>query len=382
MDDSPPLSTPHNPHSISSLTKRQASVIKGHLIDSHNISYGIFPSFSPLNQEFSSSSHIIDIFPDHFSFNLAIKKEKGKNDQIQAQDLDNMVLLNSSSSHTALVISDASIKNDIAISILYVHIANQPITKTVHHAMFVTSIEAELFAIRCGINQACFNKAISKIIVVTDSIHAVRKIFDSSSYLLQRHSALILSELHNFFASNPTNFIELWECPSHLRWRFYHNVDKDTKSFKPIPMLLCKISWDYCKKSASDNIIKQWKMMFQASDGKENHFLDLLDDDFNIIKLSQSKDGPWLQAFGYSNLLCACVTRAITNHTPIGKYRLRFFPDKDFSCPCNNYPLESRRHILHECKRFNQYWNTRRDSLNYFIMFLVANPNAFVFTDL
>ena len=80
MDDSPPLSTPHNPHSISSLTKRQASVIKGHLIDSHNTSYGIFPSFSPLNQEFFPGSCIIDILPDCFSFNLAIKKEKEKND--------------------------------------------------------------------------------------------------------------------------------------------------------------------------------------------------------------------------------------------------------------------------------------------------------------
>ena len=147
-------------------------------------------------------------------------------------------------------------------------------------------------------------------------------------------------------------------------------------------MLPCKISWDYCKKSDSDNIIKQWKIMFQALDGKGNHFLDLLDNDFNIIEPSYSKDGPWLQAFGHSNSLCTHATRAITNHTPIGEYRLRFFPDKDFSYPCNNYPIESRRHILHECKRFNKYWNPRRDSLNYFIMFLVANPNAFAFTDL
>ena len=147
-------------------------------------------------------------------------------------------------------------------------------------------------------------------------------------------------------------------------------------------MLPCKISWDYCKKSNSNDIIKQWKMTFQASDGKGNHFLDLLDDDFNIIELSYLKGGPWLQAFGHFNLLCAQATRAITNHASIGDYRLRFFPDKDFSCSCNNYPIELRRHILHKCKRFNEYWNPRRDLLNYFIMFLVANPNAFTFTDL
>jgi len=343
MDDLLSSSTSLNPHSIGSLTKCQASVIKGHLIDSCNTSYGIFPSFSPLNQEFSPGSCIIDIFPDCFSFNLATRKEKEKNDHIQAQELDNMVLLNSSSSHTALIISDASIKNDIATSISHIHFANWPITNTVHHAAFVTSMEAELFAIRCGINQACSNKAISKIIVITDSIHAARKIFDSSSHPFQCHSASILSELRSFFTSNPNNSIEFLECPSRLRWRFHHDVDKDSKSFKPIPMLPSKISWDYCKKSVSDNIIKQWKMTFQASDGKGNHFLDLLDDDFNTIEPSYAKDSPWLQAFGYSNSLCTCVMRAITNHAPIGEYRLRFFPDKDFSCPCNNYPLESRR---------------------------------------
>ena len=123
-------------------------------------------------------------------------------------------------------------------------------------------------------------------------------------------------------------------------------------------------------------------MTFQASDGKGNYFMDLLDDDFNTIEPSYSKGGSWLQKFGHFNSLCACATRTITNYAPIGEYRLRFFPDKDFSCPCNNYPIKLRRHILHECKRFNGYWNLRRDSLSHFIMFLVANPNAFAFTDL
>jgi len=32
-------------------------------------------------------------------------------------------------------------------------------------------------------------------------------------------------------------------------------------------------------------------MTFQASDGKGKQFLDLLDDDFNTIKLAYTKDG-------------------------------------------------------------------------------------------
>ena len=106
-----------------------------------------------------------------------------------------MVLRNSSSLHIALVITDASIKNNIATSISHIHIANHPLTKTVHHAVFVTSMEAELFTIRCSINQACTKENVSKVIIVTDSIHAANKIFDSKSHPFQSHTAAILSEL-------------------------------------------------------------------------------------------------------------------------------------------------------------------------------------------
>ena len=159
-------------------------------------------------------------------------------------------------------------------------------------------------------------------------------------------------------------------------------VDKNSKSFNHQPILLSRISWDYCKKIDSDNIISQWKMTFQVSDGKVRNFLDLVDDDYKDIKLSYIKGGPWFQTFDQtSNSVCARTTRAITNYTLIGEYCLRFFPNEDFKCPCGNYPIESRRHILHDCMRFNRYWNPRRDSLCHFIMFLIANPKAFMFID-
>jgi len=66
--------------------------------------------------------------------------------------LDDLVLELFSSLSTAIVVTDASIKNDIATSISHVHLANHPMTKTVYHVIFITSTEAELFAIRCSIN--------------------------------------------------------------------------------------------------------------------------------------------------------------------------------------------------------------------------------------
>jgi len=122
-------------------------------------------------------------------------------------------------------------------------------------------------------------------------------------------------------------------------------------------------------------------MTFQASDGKGRHFLDLVDDYLETIEPSYTKGGPWLQSFGHSNSLCTQATRAITNHTPIGEYHLQFFPNEDFKCPCGSYPIETRRHILHECTRHNRYWNPRRDTLSHFVMFLSANPRAFAFID-
>jgi len=47
----------------------------------------------------------------------------------------------------------------------------------------ITITEAELFAIRCGINQAVEMASINHIIVITDFLHATHKIFDLLVYL-------------------------------------------------------------------------------------------------------------------------------------------------------------------------------------------------------
>ena len=163
-----PFSSPKHQHPISLkfLTSHQRSNIKGHLVDSNNKSYGIFPFFSPLHPELSPGSRIIDNFSDCFSFNLATRN---KNYKICFQQLNNMVLKSSSSPSTAIIVMDASIKNDIATSISHVHITNCLVIKMLHHTAFITTTEAELFVIRYGINQACTKENVSKIIIVTSS---------------------------------------------------------------------------------------------------------------------------------------------------------------------------------------------------------------------
>jgi len=114
----------------------------------------------------------------------------------------------------AIVVSDTSIKNNITTLVSYIHIHDQPLVKMVHHAAFVTSTEAELFAIRCSINQVCNKANISKVIIITDSIYAAKKIFDTKFHSYQIHMFVILNELRQFFTKCQENHIEFWKCPS------------------------------------------------------------------------------------------------------------------------------------------------------------------------
>jgi len=97
-------------------------------------------------------------------------------------------------------------------------------------------------------------------------------------------------------------------------------VDKETKKFNLIPILPCKSSWDFSRKNKCNNILNVCKIHFQASDNKGQHVLELCNDDMQLITPSIAKGGPWLKYFGHLNSLCARASRAIVNHTPIGKY--------------------------------------------------------------
>ena len=143
----------------------------------------VFPSFNPLNPEFKPGNRVIDKFYNCFSFYLFSKSTNHlfKN---RIQQLDNLAIESSDTPSNALAITDASIKNNIASSIAHIHVHNRPVIKTLHHAVNITSTEAEFFAIRCSINQAVHLQDISKIIVVMDSIHAAKKIFDPFLHML------------------------------------------------------------------------------------------------------------------------------------------------------------------------------------------------------
>ena len=60
------------------------------------------------------------------------------------------------------------------MSIIYIHIYDTPVVKIIYYIFNITSTEAKLFVIRCGLNQATQLTNIEHIVIVTDSIHVAK----------------------------------------------------------------------------------------------------------------------------------------------------------------------------------------------------------------
>jgi len=240
--------------------------------------------------------------------------------------------------------------------------------------MNATSIKAKFFTTRCGINHAVQLQDISCIIIITDAIPAAKQIFNISIHLYQLHSIAISKD---FFNRNPNNSIAFWDCPNTIKWSLHLLVDKESKHLRIDLILLSKTSWELSKKECN-TIIDKWQMYFQASEYKERNFLELNSDDHQPICPTYSKGGAWLKHFSLSNSMCVHITRLITNHAPIGEYRLMFFPKELFVCMCGDYPIEMRRHILFNCVQYKKSWNPKRKSLKDILEF---NPGVFCFQE-
>ena len=205
--------------------------MKSLLINVDNKYNKFFPSFSFFNEEFRPGNCLIDLFSDHFSF-----YPHSSNVKKYIENLDDIVFRASSNLSLIIIVSDTSIKNHIATSISYIHSFDKPVIKTIHRVVNITMTEAKLFAIQCGINQAIGNSNINHIVVITNSLHAAKKIFDSSIHPYQIHSAAISQKLREFFSRDTCNCIEFWDCPSNQKWLLHYLVDKDTKKWF---ILLC-----------------------------------------------------------------------------------------------------------------------------------------------
>jgi len=194
---------------------------------------GIFPFFNILSPEFSPGSRIINIFHSYFSFFYTnCKSKESKNNYIYK--LDKYIIHTSTDPKTVIIISD--------VSISHVYSLSNSTKETLYYAVNVTTTEAKLFAIRCGINQTVQIPEVAHIIVIIDAIYIVHYIFDSSNHPYQLQSIAMSKELREFFNKDSSNYIVFWDCLSNNKWPFHFIVNKKSKEFNLTPLLPYKSS--------------------------------------------------------------------------------------------------------------------------------------------
>jgi len=215
------------------------------------------------------------------------------------------------------IIADGNVKDQLTTAAIYCYKDHSDPHKVKFYATSITSSEAELMAINIGLLHTLVLPDTQNIVVITNSIHTTEKLFASHIHPFQSLTILLANNLTSFFDRDPSNQIHFWACPDKAKWRQHLSMDcnsKDTGCI--IPILPSKQSYAYGCKCKCNNIFAFWKMHFSASNKIGRSFLNLEDNKGNTIEPDYKNDRAWLKHFGHNNVLCACITRLITNHAP------------------------------------------------------------------
>jgi len=198
---------------LENMTFKQQQKLEGSIVNMNNQLNRIFSTFDPLNIILHPGCRLINIFSSHISIhnaNCSFNKSKATH----CKKLNEIILESSSDPRTVVIILDTSIKNNVTSSISHIHSFNNPLNKMLHYAVNVMLMKVKLFAIRCGINQAVQIQHAWHIIVITDAIHAAKKIFNLSMHLYQQQKIAISKDLRVFLSKHEDNTIEFWNCPN------------------------------------------------------------------------------------------------------------------------------------------------------------------------
>ena len=103
--------------SLETLTIKQWLKVKSSIVDTNNRLNGVFNSFDSFNNELSPGNRLINLYSSYFYFHYSDRKSSNTRN-IHLCHLNEIVFNVSSNPKMAIVISDASIKNQVATSIL------------------------------------------------------------------------------------------------------------------------------------------------------------------------------------------------------------------------------------------------------------------------
>jgi len=72
-------------------------------------------------------------------------------------------------------------------------------------------------AMRIGLEFTLSMENIKYITLITDSIYAAKKIFDTTMHPHQSLITPLATKIHEFFAKSADHIISIWHCPSNLK---------------------------------------------------------------------------------------------------------------------------------------------------------------------
>jgi len=119
------------------MTDKQRLKIKSSIVDVNNYLNRIFSSFNSLNSEFSPGFRLINNFSSCFYFHWENCKDK-ESKAAHFCKLDKIFFNTSLDPKSVIIISDTSIKNNIATSILYIYFHPNNVKKTIYYAINIT----------------------------------------------------------------------------------------------------------------------------------------------------------------------------------------------------------------------------------------------------
>ena len=364
---------------LANLTNKQISKLKSPIKDVSERLNEIKDEFDPYHPIFHPGLRLVD----HFSSRIVFYSPTSSSDEALFEHSSKLNLAFEKvqrSSNDIAVISDGSVKTTgSATAIAHVWKDNKVINTLKARSNNITSLEAELMAIRIGLASAFENIEAHQILVITDSLEAGKKITSSGEQYLQKSIIPTAEKIQSFLSKDGRNSIHFWHCPNKLEWPRHILVDKETKTSHTPPILPEKNSFLFSKKKECDRILESWQQSFKDSKKKGQLFLEFEDDDEKVIKPTYTKGGSWLPHIGISNSTCARFTRMMTGHAPIGEYRQRFFPNSPIQCPCGEADVETREHIFMHCNRYESSTRLRDIQISSFVEFIVGNPTSFCF---
>ena len=364
---------------LANLTQKQKTKLKSPIKDVSKRLNEIKDKFDPFHILFHPGLRLVD----HFSSRIVFHSSASPSNEAL---FDHSLKLNlafketQNSSKDIAIISDRSVKTvGSATAVAHIWKDNKVIAQLKAHANNITSLEAELMAIRIGLTRALEESEAQQVLVITDSLEAEKKIISAGDQHLQKSIIPIAEKIKEFLSKDRHNSIHFWYCPNKLEWPRHILVDKEAKSSHPPPTLLDKNLFLLSKKKECDLTLELWQKSFKDSKKKGQLFLDFEDDNERVIKLTYAKGGLWLPYIGISNSICVRFTRMMLGHAPIGEYQQRFFPNAAFHCLCGEADVETREHIFMHCRRYDASFHPRDICISSFVEFITGNLTLFCF---